>query len=385
MLRGAEISPEDSLLFLDEIQAAGEVLAKLRWFYEELPELPVLAAGSLLEFTLADHSFSMPVGRISYRHLEPFSYPEYLAAHGETRLLETLVSWRPGTELSPAAHQRATERLQRYAMIGGLPAVVAADVAGREPAYCRELQREVIATYRADFAKYSGRMDRHVLDSVLNSVAASIGRKFVYARVGENVRGHQAKRGLELLAAARLCHIVRCSPARGLPLGSEVKDKLRKAVLVDVGLLHALLGTPASSAFPSWNALAPTLRGQLTDQLAAQQLRLLDLGSGDGPELFYWQREGGRPGEIDYVVQALGHIVPIELKAGAAGAMKSLHQFMFERQLSLAVRCDANPPSVMRVNVKTTRGDPVDYRLVSVPLYLLWNLEAVLEDLFSRE
>ena len=99
---------------------------------------------------------------------------------------------------------------------------------------------------------------------------------------------------------------------------------------------------------------------------------------GDGPELYYWQREGGRPGEIDYIIQLDGRIIPIELKSGAAGAMKSLHQFMAERRLNLAVRADANPPSVMDMDVKTTQGHAVRYKLVSVPLYMLWNLPDIL-------
>jgi hypothetical protein len=149
-------------------------------------------------------------------------------------------------------------------------------------------------------------------------------------------------------------------------------------VAADVAVVHALLNTPAAQAFPEWGTLAPALRGQLTDQLAATQLRLTDTGVGDGPELYYWQRGGGRPVEIDYLVQMLGRIVPIELKSGASGAMKSLHQFMFDRRLQLAVRADTNPPSVMNVAVKSTQGNAVSYRLINVPLYMLWNLPEIL-------
>lgn len=348
------------------------------WFYEELPELPVVAAGSLLEFTLTDHSFSMPVGRITYRHIQPLSFPEFLDAHGQSHLSTALSAWRTGVDLSPAAHEAATAWFHRYSMVGGMPAVAAADVAGRPPSECRDLQRDLIATYRADFTKYSGRMDPGILDAVVSTVAASVGAKFVYARVGQGVKHHQAKRGLEMLAAARLCHLVRHTAANGIPLGAEVKDTFRKAVLLDVGLLHGLLGTPAADAFPARTSLAPEVRGKLDDQLAGQQLSLRKIGAGDGPELFYWQREGGRAGEIDYVVQAHGRIVPVELKSGATGSMKSLHQFMFDKHLELAVRSDTNPPGVMQVALKTTTGDPVSYRLVSIPDYLLWNLDEIL-------
>lgn len=369
-----DLSPQRSLLFLDEIQAAGPVLAKLRWFHEQMPSLPVVAAGSLLDLTLREHDFSMPVGRISFRHVEPMGFPEFLEAHGQERLLSALRAWSPGAVLPEAAHQRGTEWFHRYAMVGGMPAVVAADVGERGPRACRELQRDLVAAFRADFAKYSGRMDPAVLDATLRAVAGSLGRKLVYARVGEGVRQHQVRRALELLEGARVCHLVRHTAANGLPLGAESKDTFRKAILADVGLVHALLGTPAAGAFPAWGDLAPAVRGQLADQLAGQQLRLLGDATGDGPELHYWQREGGRPGEIDYLLVVASRIVPVELKSGAAGAMKSLHQFMFDKRLDFAVRCDANPPSLMDVSVKTTRGDAVAYRLLSLPPYLLWAL-----------
>lgn len=370
-----DISPGRSLLFLDEIQAAAPVLGKLRWFYEEVPSLPVVAAGSLLELTLGEGPFGMPVGRVSFQHVEPMGFPEFLEAHGQQRLLRVLEAWKPGDPPLPdAAHGRATEWWHRYSMVGGMPAVVEADASGRGARACRELQRDLAAAFRADFAKYSGRMHPNVLDATLRAVAGSLGRKLVYAHFGDGVKQHQARRALELLAGARVCHLVRHSAANGLPLGAEAKDTFRKAILADVGLAHALLGTPAAAAFPSWAALTPAVRGQLADQLAGQQLRLVDALTGDGPELFYWQREGGRPGEIDYLVVVQGRIVPVELKSGAAGSMKSLHQFMFDKRLDLAVRCDANPPSVMNVSVTTTRGDPVTYRLLSLPPYLLWAL-----------
>lgn len=372
------IDPSTCLLFLDEIEAAGDVLAKLRWFHEELPELPVVAAGSLLEFTLRDHEFSMPVGRITYRHVEPLGFPEFLSAHDQAALLQRLGSWRPGADLSVAAHESASRWFHRYLMVGGMPAVVAAASSGEPARVLRSLQRDLMATYRDDFAKYQGRMHGDVLDSVLQAVARSIGRKFVLAHVGSEVRGHQAKRALERLAAARTCHLVRCSTAGVPPLAGELKGSFRKVVLLDVGLFHALVGTPAADVFPAPASLAPIVRGQLAEQVTAQQIRLLGHLDGGGPELFYWQREGGRPGEVDYLVEINGRIVPIELKSGAAGAMKSLHQFVHDKQLDLAVRCDTNPPSEQALDVRTTLGDPAKYRLVNVPHYLVWNLERIL-------
>ncbi len=369
LMLGREISPGRSLLFLDEVQVASAVLARLRWFAEEMDELPVLAAGSLLEFALGDHDFSMPVGRVGFLHVEPMGFDEYLRAHGQSRLLSALAGWAPGRTLSTTAHEQALDRFRRYALVGGMPSMVAADVGGATPRVCRELQRDLVATFRADFAKYAGRMDREVLDHVLYAVARSLGRKFVYAHVGEGVKQHQAKHALELLAAARLCSLVSWSAATGLPLGGEAKETFRKAILLDVGIFHALADTPSAAR---WKDLSPGVRGQLAEQLVGQALRGGGDPTGDGPRLFYWQREGGRPGEIDFLIQAGGRVVPIEIKAGAAGAMKSLHQFMFDKGLSVAVRIDENPPSIAHVRVTTTQGDAVRYRLLGLPIYLAW-------------
>jgi hypothetical protein len=193
------------------------------------------------------------------------------------------------------------------------------------------------------------------------------------------VKHHQAKAALERLAAARLCHIVPHTAANGLPLGAEVKHRLRKAILGDVGMLHALLSTPAAERFPRLDHLAPHLRGHLADHLVGQSLRLaVDHPTGDGPELYYWQRVGGRAGEIDYLVALHARILPVEVKAGAAGAMKSLHQFMHDKQLDFAVRCDTNPASSMYLDLATTQGDPVRYTLLSLPQYLVYNLASII-------
>jgi hypothetical protein len=363
------IHPENALLFLDEIQAAAELLAKLRWFAEEMPQLAVIAAGSLLEFALDDHAFSMPVGRVGFLHIEPISFLEFLDAHGQTLLRDRLLTWRPGMAFSPVAHEQALLWFDRYAMVGGFPAVVAKDVAGHEPRQCRDAQLDIIATYRADFARHSKFCPPAVLEATMRAAARSLGRKFVYAHVDEGVKQNQARQAVELLARARVCHLVNYTAANGLPLGGETKPTFRKVILNDAGMFHALIMTPAGAAFPKWESLSPQVRGQLAEQLAGQQLRLLGPLRGDGPELYYWQRDGGRPGEIDYLVQHGGRILPIELKSGTAGAMKSLHQFMFDKKLDWALRFDRNMPSDIDLEITTTQGDPVRYHLRSLPWY----------------
>ncbi|MBN1983329.1 MAG: ATP-binding protein [Chitinivibrionales bacterium] len=379
------ITPENTLLFLDEIQAASDILAKLRWFYEEQPQCAVAAAGSLLEFSLSDHTFSMPVGRIHYLHVEPMSFQEFLEAHGQTILLERLRCWHHGMDFSPLFHTQATSWFNRYMMVGGMPAIVKSDVEGASARRCREQQMDLVTTYRDDFAKYRKRLDSAILDTTLLAVSRSLGDKFVYSHVGEGVKAFQAKNALELLAKAKVCHIVHYSAANGLPLGGEAKESFRKIIFNDVGILHALFRTPAADSFPEWEHIAPQIRAQIAEQITGQQLRLYGPLSGDGPQLFYWQREGGRPGEIDYLVQLNSTIVPIELKSGAAGSMKSLHQFMFDKKLDLALRFDRNPPSQCDLQLTTTQGDAVSFRLCSLPLYYAGFSEKMLIDLCNND
>jgi predicted AAA+ superfamily ATPase len=370
LLRDHRAAPADSLLFIDEIQAAPEVLARLRWFAEEMPELPVVAAGSLLEFALADFSRSMPVGRVSYAYVEPLGFPEYLTAHGQDPLRERLHAWQPGVEISSAVHDKAWEWFDRYQMVGGMPAVVAAETQGADAKACRDIQRDLLHTYQDDFSKYAGRTDTRVLRQVLLAVVASLGEKFVYSAAGEGVKLVPARRSLEMLAAARLCKLIPHTAANGLPLAAEKNDRLRKAALLDVGLAHALWNTPALGHFPRWESLAPGIRGALGEQMAAQQLHLLSGSFTRDGQLFHWRREGGRAGEIDYLLELHGAILPVEVKSGAAGSMKSLHQFMYDKRLPLALRLDRNPPSLQAMEVSTTQGQAVSYSLLNLPHYL---------------
>ncbi|MDX2021257.1 MAG: AAA family ATPase [Deltaproteobacteria bacterium] len=369
---GREVVPEKSLLFLDEIQAAPSLLGKLRWFAEDLPHLPVVAAGSLLEFALRDHSYSMPVGRISFRHVRPMTFPEYLSAHDQRRLLSLLSLHNVRDAMPTVVHEAASKWFHRFSMVGGMPAVVNLDVSHGLARQCRDAQRDLMAGYRADFPKYKGRIEQAALERVLARVAASVGKKFTYAE--QELAGTTSKRALELLQAAGLCNVVKHSAANGLPLAAEEKDRSRKVLLLDVGLWHAIIGTPAARIFPDPENLSPEARSSISEQMLGQQLLAAGEQTGDGPTLHYWHREGGRPGEIDYVLSIQGKVVPIELKSGATGAMKSLHQFMFDKQLKIAVRVDNNPPSTQTIDLKTAQGNPVKYQLLSVPHYLAWNI-----------
>ena len=263
-----------------------------------------------------------------------------------------------------------------------MPAVVALDAGHGSADECRARQRDLIQTYRDDFAKYSGRLDYRLLDPVLLAVTASLGNKLVYSRVGDGVKSSQVKQAVELLAMARLCQLIPHSAANGVPLAAEANERIRKVALLDVGLAHGLWNTPAAHGFPRWEELPPQVRGGLTEQLAAQQLRTATGTPTMIGQVHHWRKEGGSSAEIDYLVEVDNRIVPVEINSGAAGAMKSLHQFMYEKALPVAVRLDRNPPTLQDVDVRTTQGPRVRYQILNLPHYLAERLPRLLAELW---
>lgn len=379
---GIPVSPETCLLFIDEVQATPHLLAFLRWFYEDMPEMPVVAAGSLLDFALLEHEFSMPVGRISYCYLEPVSFYEYLDASGNELLKTALIAAGETLELNPRLHQRALELFSEYCLVGGLPEVVSDWIEKRDDVRRLQLQRDLIATYRDDFSKYRGRVPAALLRGVMDAIPRQLGGRFVYSHADVEAKHRDLKQALELLRLARVCHRVDHTAANGLPLGAETNPGLFKVILVDVGLAAVQLGLSRLD-LRDLNAVVWANKGGIAEQFVGQHLRCLSQACED-PRLFYWQRIEGRQGEIDYIIQHGSHVIPVEVKVGKAGAMKSLHAFMHGKQLGCALRLDVNPPSFQEVDVQTTTGDPVQYRLLSLPLYMVESIPAAIQSHLSN-
>jgi len=368
------IHPEATLLFLDEIQARPELIAKLRWFKEDMPQWPVIATGSLLEFVLCEPSFSMPVGRIQYLHLEPMTFFEFLLAVGQEKLLESLQYCNFERPLNPRLHDKALAFLLEYLLVGGLPDVVQTWIDTRDTGACQQVQKDLLTTYREDFNKY-GQAPPLLIQKVFHSIAEQLGSKFVATRVEEGTSSTRVRQILGLLSMARITSLVNLSSATGLPLGACSNEKFFKALFLDVGLVSAQLGLGRIGP-ESFGDILFANKGGLAEQLAGQLLKGARSMT-EALDLSYWQRTNGRQGEIDFLIQSGHRIVPIEVKAGKSGSMKSLHQFMHEKQLDLAVRMDQSPLALQSMDVKTTLGNGVRYDLLSIPLYLaerVWEL-----------
>ncbi len=377
---GFLISPETSLLFLDEIQEAPEIFSTLRWFKEELSVLPVIATGSLLDFVLNDHEFSMPVGRIHYFYLEPMSFLEFVLSTGNEPLYETLKTTSFDEPLHETHHQKCMTLYRDYCLCGGMPEAVQKWKDTSSLAHCMTVQTDLLATIRDDFNKYG--KNSLLLRKTLRSVANQIGNKFILSRVGEEYRALETKNALAMLSMARVVSLVHHTAGNGIPLGAEMNDKFFKALFLDTGLVSSHLGLARMASDDIWKAIFSN-RGAIAEQFVGQQLRYALAQDGD-PELFYWQRTGGRQGELDYLIQSGSHIIPIEVKSGASGTMKSLHQFMFDKNLKSALRFDANNLSHLEIEIKTTQGDPAQYTMLSAPVYLAERAFELLHSYFRK-
>lgn len=382
----APVAP-GAVLFLDEIQAAPPALAALRYFLEDMPEQPVLAAGSLMEFALAERALPMPVGRVSYLHMGPMTFTEFLRGSGQERLAERIEAFDwPSAGTGPefdALHGLALAALRHYLFVGGMPeAVREYGESGRLQAV-GAIHGGIVETYRDDLLKYAARRDQARMLRVFNFAAQQAGRKVKYSNVSEGEPSATIRRDIELLAMARVVAKVTHSHCAGLPLQAHLNERAFKLIFLDVGLMNAICGLP-------WETLASAKEdrlvnaGAVAEQFVGQHLQHL-LAERPNRELTYWLREGrSNNAEVDYVVAFGGRIVPIEVKANRARALKSLHQFVAEKDVELAVRFDAQPPSLQTVQADIPGGARangarrVRYRLLSLPLYLIERLPQIL-------
>lgn len=380
-ITGKDIKGKESLLFLDEVQATPHALMALRYFFEELPDTPIIAAGSLLEFTLADHSFSMPVGRIEYYHLHPVSFLEFVSAL-EPALSKYLLELTPSSPPPDTAHQKLSQLQRQFFFVGGMPEAVANYQKNKSLASVSEVHRSIIGTYQDDFAKYAGRNDLLLLQKVLAFIPRSLGKKIKFSAIDRDQRSAKVKEAVDLLAKARVCHKVCHSHCTGIPLSAEANDSVYKLLFMDIGLANHVCGL-------DWTAISGMDEQQLVNEggLAEQFIgqHLVNFSQGlEAPQLQYWLREGKTANaELDYVISRGNWVIPVEVKSGKSGSLKSLHQFMHQKKLNLAVRFDLNPPSYQDVShtIITAEGSAeVKFSLISLPLYAVEQLPRIIDE-----
>jgi predicted AAA+ superfamily ATPase len=365
------IQPEGSLLFLDEIQATPNALAALRYFYEE-SDLAVIAAGSLLEFALEAKALSIPVGRVEYFYLGPLSFEDFLLARGEEFLRDLIQSASTPAEIPSAAHLRLNELQREYLLVGGLPEAVAAYAKTGSFNDVQRIHASIAETYRDDCIKYGTNEKLLILQQLFRAIPKMIGQKVKYSNLAPEYSAKTVHQSLNLLIKAGIVAPIYHSDCSGIPIGAEIDERTFKLLFIDVGLMNHICGFswPEISNF---SELQLTNNGGLAEQFIGQHL-MYQRGRNLRPQLYYWLRDGKKGNaEVDYTVQAGSEILPIEVKAGKSGALKSLFQFVSQRpNCKRALRFDLNPPSRQMIEhaAPTATGSKITFELTSLPLYL---------------
>lgn len=369
-ITGKPIVPGKTLLFLDEIQMCQEAISSLRFFWEDMPELHVIAAGSLLEFALNEIP-TFGVGRIHSMFMYPMSFDEFLNALGMTSLQNQKREASMDRPLLSALHEQLVALFRTYLMVGGMPESVATWVDTHSYVECQAVQKEIAYTYEVDFAKYKKRANTTLLRQTFHSAAHQIGGKFVYSQVSRDFRSYQIKEALSLLTLAGLLVPVCSTAANGFPLGAEADEKCVKYLFMDSGLLLAVLGmdygnvTSITEAILIGNAADLVNKGHITEMVAGLEI-VKNMPPDSIPSLYFWMREAkGSMAEVDYILSKDMKILPVEVKAEVKGGMKSLYSFVEAKGITHAVRT-----SLENFGQFTTGDCTIDI----YPLYALQNL-----------
>ena len=239
------IIPGETLLFIDEIQVCKEAIMALRYFKEDYPELHVIAAGSLLEFTLQEIP-SFGVGRIRSMYMHPFSFDEFLAAQGLDLTIDLKKSCTSTEPLNDAAHSNLTDLLRTFFLVGGMPAAVSVWIETKSYLEVARVHNDIMSAYNDDFVKYKKRISPPLLRQVLKSVALQAGQKFTFSQVDKEIKSTVIKESLHLLSLAGLVVPVTHTDANGIPLGAEEDPRYTKYLFFDLGLMQTMLNTPAA-------------------------------------------------------------------------------------------------------------------------------------------
>ncbi len=376
-----KITTGKTLLFLDEVQAAPEILASLRYFYELMPELHVIAAGSLLEFVLEEHTFSMPVGRIEYLHLGPMTFKEFLGGVGKEQLVNFIEQYNIINDFPLVIHDELMKMFRIYCAVGGMPEAVQIYQDSGSMLEVEAVKQSLLLTYRDDFSKYGRRVNYKILQRVFQNLPLQVGQKLKYVNLDRNEKSIDLKKNLHLLALARAYTPVFHSSANGVPLRAESNEKMLKPLFLDVGLFTAACGMSYADIV-GFDEVKLVNFGAICEQFIGQHLLYLKPFF-EEPELFYWCREKRQASsKVDYI-QAIGSIIfPVEVKAGKTGTLKSLQIFIKEKSADLGVRFNADLPSLHNANYSLPMSSGT-FSLLSLPLYMVEEMPRIVRDSMS--
>jgi uncharacterized protein len=325
VLLGRTITPGKTLLFFDEIQESENAFKSLRYFYELMPSLHVLAAGSLLDFQIS--KIGMPVGRVEWIYMYPMSFIEFLYALNHELLAQAIINHDPHEPMSEAVHRMGLFLLREYFAIGGMPAAVKCWRDLKEIAACGRVLQTISNTYKKDFDKYAKHSQIKYLELLFSYIPKRLGKKFKYSEVSQDHKKRELEPALTLLTKAGIVTKVLESDGQGVPLGAQAIDKNFKVIFLDVALSQAVLRLDLGE----WlvDPLTQFInKGELVEAFVGQELLAYSSPFKDR-DLYYWHRAArGSNAEVDYLTQKDQHVIPLEVKSGSGTVLQSMKLFL---------------------------------------------------------
>jgi predicted AAA+ superfamily ATPase len=305
------------------------------------------------------------------------NFEAFLLALGKKYLLEFLQQYKLGEEIPITLHQTLLEHIKIYFLVGGLPEVVAKYATTENFIDIERIKKSLLVGYQEDFSKYASLAEQQRMRLIFNKVPRMLGEKFKYSHIDPEQKSTLIKTAVERLNLARIIHIVYHTDGNGIPLDAEINEKNFKTYFLDIGLISSSLNLNILD-FKDIHDFTMINAGKIAEQFVAQELlQFRELY--EQPALYYWLREAkSSSAEIDFVIPFHSKIIPIEVKAGATGTLKSLHYFLTSKELPIGVRFCNQLPSVFNGTLEGKSGS-FPYKLLTLPFYLIGQLRRVLE------
>lgn len=355
ILTNVQITPQDTLIILDEIQECERALNALKFFNENAPDYHIMAAGSLLGVAVRRKKFSFPVGQVDFLDLYPMSFCEFLDAVGEKQLSELIYDFN--WNIVKNFQDKCTSLLKQYMFVGGMPEVVKYFATNKDITEVRRIQNTILEGYKEDFSKYTESANVAKITAVWNSIPSQLAKetnKFVYKDVKQGARAREYESAVDWLNLTGLIYKVNKITKPDLPITGYEENSAFKLYMADIGLLCAKAMLDAKTIIEG-NKIFEEFKGALTEQYVLQELKVYD-----NLPITYWGADTGTA-EIDFVIQKSNSVIPIEVKASANLKAKSLASY----------RQKYKPEKSVRTSLA---GFEINDGLYNIPLYLIENV-----------
>ena len=360
--------PQETLLFIDEIQEIPHVIKQLRYFFEDLPQLHVIAAGSLLEFALGEVK-SFPVGRIEEVTLHPLDFEEFLMAIGEDAALQELRI----VPLNVYAYDKLFALFKKYLILGGMPEVLKTYVASNQNLTgLKDIYASIWETYKSDIVKYAKNdTEAKVLRYIIEAAPFVRDRINFVGFGGSNYRSREISEAFRALDLAKIIYLIYPTTQTVPPQLPDLSRKPRLQFL-DTGLMN--YASDIQSELLQLEDLNDFYRGFVVNHGVTQELIATAQNTFFKPQ--FWVKENSNSNaEVDLTYKWTQYLIPIEVKSGAKGSLRSLHEFMDAAPHDMAIRFLGNR---MQLEHGQTRNGKT-FNLLNLPYFAVSQLDGYLD------